>query len=124
MTFGEFIKAQRLSMSYSSTQLGGLVGCSASFITGIERGAQFPSTKMATKILDTLNVQYVEIDSLTLEIKNGPIFKFKSSLRGRNKEPRELLNKKDLEDRLFVLEDRVASLETLVVRLLSKNKEG
>jgi len=120
MTFGEFIKREREGISCSAQTLSDKVGCSPSFIRGIERGAQFPSTDMARKILDGLDIVYAEINPFTLKIEDGPRFKFRSSVRGQNKEPGEGLSNRALEIRVNLLEDRLSSIETLVISILSK----
>jgi transcriptional regulator with XRE-family HTH domain len=120
MLFGSYIKQRRNELGYSSILMGEIVGCSASFISGIERGAQFPSTIMACKILDALDLKYNKLNPLTLKIIDGPTFKFKSSLRGRNKESERQLTNRELEKLVLELETRVGSLETLVVSLLAE----
>lgn len=122
MQFGDFIKKQRLFAHYSANQLSTFVGCSTSFITGIERGAQHPSTITARKILDCLDVEYVELNSLELQITNGPKFKFKSSLRGRNREPENNFGRAALVERIRLLENRVSSLEGVILSIMA-NKE-
>ncbi len=86
MYFGEVIKQRRNDLKKSSIEIGQMVGCSSSFISGIERGAQFPSTPMACKILDALGMSYIQVTPLTLQLEDGSFYHFKSSLRGRNKE--------------------------------------
>jgi len=119
MLFGEYIKNRRLSLGYSSTELANKVGCSASFITGIERGAQFPSTIMACKILYSLDLDYKELDPLTLKV-DDTVFMFRSSLRGRNKEPKIAASNIELHNRIEILEARISSMEILVISLLTK----
>lgn len=116
-SFGQFIHDVRTSIPYSSPDLGKLAGCSASFITGIEREAQFPSKTMACKILNALKIDYEELDPFTLRIKNGEIFRFKFSGRGRGskKRPKERPEEKSrvdiLEERISILEARISVLE-------------
>jgi transcriptional regulator with XRE-family HTH domain len=118
MDFGTFLKDYRANHRLSSTAVGEDVGCSASFISGIERGVQFPSTEMAIRILSALGVPYEEIDPVTLALYDGTTFEFKSPVRGRGR--RSGNYPPTHHERIKLLEERVHSLEILVIKLLSK----
>lgn len=90
MDFGEFVKKNREAGSMSTKYLAEIVGCTPSFIRGIERGAQTPSTTMARSILKAIGIRFLQLDPVTLELLDGQVFKFKASVPGQNRQPRHM----------------------------------
>lgn len=85
--FGPFIFERRSAMNLSAKEIAQTAGCHVSFIRGIERGVQFPSQTMARNILESLDVNYKELDPVTLEIEDGKRFKFNATVKGQNNHP-------------------------------------
>jgi transcriptional regulator with XRE-family HTH domain len=117
--FGEFIKMHRQLAGYSGQELASKVECSGSFITGIERGKQFPSAIMASKILNALGIEHKKVTPTEIAT-DSYTFHFKSSLRGRSKERTRDLNNREIETKLVALENEVNLLRKIVISLLAK----
>lgn len=112
--FASFLYTGRSFMNdsgVSAQDFGKLVGCSGSFIRAIERELQNPSRAMAEKMLDVLNADYIVVDSVTLQLNDGQIFRFNSPYRGRNKAGTDTQSYQfqinDLETRVTALENRL-----------------
>lgn len=108
-SLGEFVKARRIENGISTLVLAEKVRCTPSFIRGIERGAQYPSTDMGERILSALDVDFIVVDSLTLQTQDGHILKFTSTKRGHNGQP--IRGSYEKSYRISALEERVAAIE-------------
>lgn len=61
LNFGKLIKNKRLEVGLSLIELGAKLGCSASYLSGLENGKESPSESMLKKLSKHLDVPQSEL---------------------------------------------------------------
>lgn len=62
--FGKLLKKVRIKNGLTPKELAELTDVHPSYIRGIERGAQFPSERMARKLIEVFDEELVERDGV------------------------------------------------------------